>query len=59
MHVLGESVFANLVRRIEAGDIKPLVAQTFTLDQIREAQAQFETKVHIGKLVIAIKDTPC
>lgn len=52
--VLGETVFSNLVRRIEAGDIKPLVAQTFRLDQIRDAQTQFETKAHIGKLVITI-----
>ena len=52
--VLGENVFSNLVRRIEAGDIKPLVAQTFRLDQIRDAQTQFETKAHIGKLVITI-----
>jgi NADPH:quinone reductase-like Zn-dependent oxidoreductase len=52
--VLGETVFSNLVRRIEAGDIKPLVAQTFPLDQIRDAQTQFETKAHIGKLVIEI-----
>ena len=41
-------------RRIASGDIKPLVAQTFALDQIREAQTQFETKAHIGKLVIDI-----
>jgi NADPH:quinone reductase-like Zn-dependent oxidoreductase len=52
--VLGETVFSSLVRRIEAGDIKPLVARTFPLEQIREAQTQFETKAHIGKLVIEI-----
>ena len=52
--VLGETVFSNLVRRIEAGDIKPLVAQTLPLDQIRDARTQFETKAHIGKLVIEI-----
>lgn len=52
--VLGDTVFSNLVRRIEAGDIKPLVAQTFPLDQIRDAQTLFETKAHIGKLVIEI-----
>jgi len=52
--VLGETVFSNLVRRIEAGDVKPLVAQTFALEQIRDAQAQFETKAHIGKLVIEV-----
>ncbi len=52
--VLGESVFANLVRRIESGQIQPLVAQTFPLEQIREAQTLFETKAHIGKLVIEV-----
>jgi NADPH:quinone reductase-like Zn-dependent oxidoreductase len=52
--VLGESVFANLVRRIESGQIQPLVAQTFPLEQIREAQALFETRAHIGKLVIEV-----
>jgi NADPH:quinone reductase-like Zn-dependent oxidoreductase len=51
---LGESVFANLVRRIESGQIQPLVAQTFPLEQIREAQALFETRAHIGKLVIEV-----
>ena len=52
--VLGETVFSNLVRRIEAGDIQPLVAQTFPLDQIREAQTLFETKAHVGKLVLEV-----
>ncbi|WP_247596768.1 alcohol dehydrogenase family protein [Hydrogenophaga sp. PAMC20947] len=56
--VLGETVFANLVRRIESGDIQPLVAQTFPLDHIREAQTQFETKAHIGKLVLDIASHP-
>jgi NADPH:quinone reductase-like Zn-dependent oxidoreductase len=50
--VLGGTVFSSLVRRIEAGEIKPLVAQTITLNTIREAQTQFETKTHIGTLVI-------
>lgn len=31
---LDETVFSNRVRRIETGDIKPLVARTFALDQI-------------------------
>ena len=54
--VLGGTVFASLVRRIESGDIQPLVAQTFPLDQIREAQTQFETKAHVGKLVLAVAE---
>ncbi|MFT5531796.1 MAG: NADPH:quinone reductase-like Zn-dependent oxidoreductase [Burkholderiaceae bacterium] len=52
--VLGETIFANLIRRIEAGDVSPLVANTFSLAQVTEAQKQFETKKHIGKLVIDI-----
>ncbi|AOW12254.1 alcohol dehydrogenase [Hydrogenophaga crassostreae] len=52
--VLGDNVFANLVRRIEAGDIQPLVSKVFPLDQIREAQTQFETKAHVGKLVLEV-----
>lgn len=50
--VLGESVFAALVKRIEAGDIAPLVAQTFPLSAIQEAQTLFEKKQHVGKFVI-------
>ena len=50
--VLDETVFANLVKRIESGDVIPLVADSFPLSQISEAQQQFETKGHVGKLVI-------
>jgi len=52
--VLDEAVFPRLVRRIEAGEISPLVAGTFSLRQIAEAQREFEKKRHIGKLVIEI-----
>lgn len=52
--VLHETVFPNLIRRIEAGQVKPLVAQTFGLSQIGDAQQQFETKAHVGKLVIDV-----
>lgn len=52
--VLSEEVFPNLVRRIEAGEISPLVSKTFALTDMAEAQKQFEAKQHIGKLVIDI-----
>jgi NADPH:quinone reductase-like Zn-dependent oxidoreductase len=52
--VLGESVFSRLITRIEAGEVSPVVANTFSLAQIAEAQKQFETKQHIGKFVIDI-----
>lgn len=52
--VLSPEVFPNLIKRIEAGEVSPLVAKTFSLHQIAEAQKQFEAKQHIGKFVIDI-----
>jgi len=52
--VLGQGVFQTLIRRIEAGDVSPLVAETFGLSQLAEAQERFEAKSHIGKLVIDV-----
>ena len=45
-------VFENLVGYIEANEIKPLVAQTFPLQQIGAAQELFLTKKFTGKLVL-------
>jgi NADPH:quinone reductase-like Zn-dependent oxidoreductase len=50
--VLDEQVFSNLIKRIESGKIKPLVAETFPLSKIKEAQNTFLAKQHVGKLVI-------
>ncbi len=52
--VLDEQVFPNLIKQIEAGEVSPVVAETFSLPQVPEAQKQFEKKVHIGKFVIDI-----
>jgi NADPH:quinone reductase-like Zn-dependent oxidoreductase len=47
-----DAVFENLIRYIEAGEIRPRVAKTYPLDQIAQAQADFLTKAHTGKLVL-------
>ena len=47
-----EPVFSNLVSYIEAGEIQPLLAKTFPLDQIADAQREFMEKKHIGKFVL-------
>ncbi|HHF3095094.1 TPA: alcohol dehydrogenase family protein [Vibrio diabolicus] len=47
-----EPVFPNLVSYIEQGQIKPLVAKTFPLSQIRQAQTEFLQKKHFGKFVL-------
>jgi NADPH:quinone reductase-like Zn-dependent oxidoreductase len=49
---LGVGVFANLVALINSGQIKPILAETFPLDQIHQAQEVFLQKKYIGKLVL-------
>jgi NADPH:quinone reductase-like Zn-dependent oxidoreductase len=57
LHLIGctawdEAVFPNLVSYIERGEIRPLLAKTFPLDQIAEAQQEFLEKHHMGKFVL-------
>lgn len=52
--VLEPDVFANLVKRIEQNEIKPLVAETHPLKDIAEAQKSFGEKGYIGKIVLEI-----
>ena len=47
-----EPVFPNLIRYIENGEIRPLVAKTFPLEQIAEAQREFLEKAHVGNFVL-------
>lgn len=47
-----EPVFPDLVSYIERGEIRPLVAKTFPLSQIAEAQRQFMDKTHFGNFVL-------
>ncbi len=51
---LSAGVFRNLVARIEQGDVQPLVAATFPLDRIVEAQERFLRKDFTGKLVLTV-----
>lgn len=50
--VIPPEVTTNLVRYIEAGDIKPALAATYPLEQLREAQAAFIAKKHTGNIVV-------
>ncbi len=50
--VLDSDVFGNLIKRIEANEIIPVVAKTFALEKIADAQNFFETKGFTGKPVI-------
>lgn len=52
--VLVEGVFEGLVRRIERGEVQPLVAGVFSLERIVQAQELFLTKQHVGKIVLQV-----
>ena len=47
-----EPVFPNLVSYIQNGEIRPLLAKTFPLDQIADAQREFMKKEHLGNFVL-------
>ncbi len=47
-----EPVFPNLISYIERGEIQPLLAKTFPLDRIVDAQREFTEKKHVGKFVL-------
>ncbi|WP_261824972.1 alcohol dehydrogenase family protein [Vibrio neonatus] len=54
--VLEPEVFCNLVSLIEQGKIKPLVAKTFPLEAISQAQTEFQEKKHVGKIVLTVTE---
>ncbi|MEM9133320.1 MAG: alcohol dehydrogenase family protein [Actinomycetota bacterium] len=47
-----EPVFPNLIGYIEQGEIEPVLAKTFALEHIVEAQRAFLRKEHVGKFVL-------
>ena len=47
-----EPVFSNLIGYIERGEIRPLLAKTFALEDIALAQQEFLKKEHFGNFVL-------
>ena len=47
-----EPVFPNLITYIERGELRPLVAKTFPLERIADAQREFLEKKHVGNFVL-------
>jgi NADPH:quinone reductase-like Zn-dependent oxidoreductase len=45
-------IFENLVGYIERGELRPLLAQTYALSDIAQAQADFSAKNFLGKLAL-------
>jgi len=54
-------VFSRLIGMVNAGQVAPLVSKTFPMCDIRQAQAEFQSKAHAGKLVLLPpgKEPPC
>jgi len=50
--VIDLDVFPDLVSYIEAGQIKPVLAATYSLEELAEAQRAFINKQHTGNIVI-------
>jgi NADPH:quinone reductase-like Zn-dependent oxidoreductase len=47
-----EPVFPNLISYIERDELRPLVAKTFPLERIADAQGEFLLKKHVGNFVL-------
>ena len=51
---MSTGTFKNLISYIENNEIKPIVAKTFPLKKIIEAQKFFLDKKFIGKIILTI-----
>lgn len=52
--VLNPDIFQKLITYIEKGQILPIVADTFPLEEINAAQEVFLQKKHTGKIVLKV-----
>ena len=50
--VMPVGVFENLVSYIENGEIRPLLAREFSINDIKKAQEAFLAKKHFGNFVV-------
>ncbi len=50
--VIPPEITENLVRYIEAGEIRPALAATYPLSELHDAQAAFVAKQHTGNIVV-------
>jgi NADPH2:quinone reductase len=51
---IAQQLRAKVWPLIEAGKIKPVVYQTFTLEEAAQAHTLMESSTHIGKLVLKV-----
>ncbi len=54
--IVPPGIFADLVGYIERGEIKPLLAATYPLEQLHAAQQAFIEKKHTGNIVLSMNN---
>ncbi|MEM6462198.1 MAG: alcohol dehydrogenase family protein [Pseudomonadota bacterium] len=52
--VVPPGTFGDLVGYIERGEVKPVLAQTYPLERLHDAQTAFIDKNHIGNIVVTM-----
>lgn len=52
--VFEPAVFAAVVRHVASGDLHPVVAASYPLEQIHQAQEAFGATTHVGSIVITL-----
>ena len=52
--ILPPNIFPDLVGYIERGEIKPLLAEVYPLEKLKEAQTAFIEKKHVGNIVVTV-----
>ena len=52
--VVTPQIFKDVVSYIERDEIKPLLAKTYPLSELREAQTAFVEKKHVGNIAVAM-----
>ncbi|MEM7403910.1 MAG: zinc-binding dehydrogenase [Pseudomonadota bacterium] len=52
--VVPPGLFADLVGYIERAEVRPLLAATYPLEQLKTAQEAFIAKVHVGNIVVSV-----
>jgi len=50
--VIPTHIFGDLVGYIERGEVRPVLAATYPLEQLRDAQQAFIDKIHTGNIVV-------
>jgi NADPH:quinone reductase-like Zn-dependent oxidoreductase len=53
--VVPPGTFARIVACIESGKVRPLLAATYPLAELAEAQEAFIAKRHVGNIVVTLE----